>query len=68
VFQWKKVTRIFVGSSAFVCLLMVGLWSLPESGPVAHYANYVDVLAASQPAENLAAQGIWPTNLPEPLK
>lgn len=58
VFEWKRVTRVFVGTAAAICLLLTGLIIRPQSNSLQHHATYVDVLAEAHPTENLLAQGI----------
>ena len=64
-FQWKRVTQVFVGSAAVICLFLTGMMVVPRSASAPSHATYLDVLAEAQPTENLAAQGISRLDNPE---
>ncbi len=64
-FQWKRVTQVFVGSAAVICLLLTGIMVVPRTAAAPSHATYLDVLAEAHPTENLAAQGIARFDNPE---
>ena len=55
----KKLTQVFVAAAAAICLLLGIVLQAPvsSSGPQVS-GNYADVLARSNPTENLTAIGI----------
>src|SRR5258708_5153965 len=54
----RKLTQVFVGAAAAVCLLFAMIEVVPGVyGPEVH-GSYVDVLSAAHPADNLASLGI----------
>jgi hypothetical protein len=59
ILRVRKLTQIFVAAAAAICLFLGIALQVPVStnGPAVR-GNYVDVLAAANPAENLAAVGI----------
>ncbi len=57
MFRFKKLSQVFVGLAAALCLLMTGVTVMWTPSPQQH-ASYVDVLAEAHPAENVAALGI----------
>src|SRR5271155_1441437 len=63
----RKLTQVFVGAAAAVCLLFAMIEVVPAAGsrPEVH-ASYVDALAAAHPADNLAALGIVPRDTVDP--
>lgn len=61
----KRVSQVFVGSAAVICLCLGGFMVSPRSPGALHPATYVDELAAAHPTENLAAQGIVKLENPE---
>ena len=52
----RKLTQVFVGAAAAVCLLFAMIQVVPNRAELA--GTYVDVLADDLPMENLAALGI----------
>ncbi len=67
----RKLTQVFVGAAAAVCLLFAMIQAVPSgSRPEMHanyvHASYVDALAAAHPADNLAAVGIVPQDIADP--
>ena len=62
----KRLTRVFVGASAAVCLLFGMLEVIPGSSRAEVRGSYVDVLAAAHPADNLSSLGIAPHDSSEP--
>jgi hypothetical protein len=67
----RKLTQIFVGAAAAVCLLFAMVQVVPggsRSEVHANYvhASYVDALAAAHPPDNLAAVGIVPHDTADP--
>lgn len=60
----KRLSRIFAGSAAVICLLLTGIMVAP-SRTTSQPASYLDVLAEALPLDNLAAQGIAHTDHPE---
>jgi len=55
----KKLTHLFVATSAAICLLLGIMLRVPASTDTQMVReNYVDALAAANPPENLAAVGI----------
>jgi hypothetical protein len=65
-FRFRRVTQVFVGSAAVLCLLIAGVSTVAPSkpGPQLH-GTYLDALAEAHPAESLAAQGIVHSDLSE---
>lgn len=68
VFAWRRVTQVFVGSAAVICLVFAGFMVLPQQSSSARQATYVDVLAEAHPTENLMAQGISRVEVPDGSK
>lgn len=64
-FRLKRVSQVFVGSAAVICLCLGGFMVAPRSQGTLHPATYVDELAAAHPTENLAAHGIVRWENPE---
>ncbi len=64
-FRLKRVSQMFAGSAAVICLCLGGFMVLPRSQGTLHPATYVDELAAAHPTENLAAHGIVRWENPE---
>lgn len=62
----RKLTQVFVGAAAALCLLFAMIEVVPGSGRGELHGTYVDVLAAAHPADNLTALGIVPHDTPEP--
>jgi hypothetical protein len=62
----RKLTRMFVGAAAAVCLLVTMIEVIPGSSRPEVHGSYVDVLAAAHPADNLTALGIAPHDSAEP--
>ncbi len=56
----RKLTQVFVGAAAAVCLLFAMIQVVPARSRPEVHASYVDALAAAHPADNLAALGIVP--------
>jgi hypothetical protein len=54
----RKLTQIFVGAAAAVCLLFAMVQVVPSASRPEMHASYVDALAAAHPADSLAALGI----------
>lgn len=62
-FRFRRLTQLFVGSAAAICLLIAGVTTIrPNPAPSLH-GTYLDVLAEAHPVETLAAQGIVHTDL-----
>lgn len=53
----RKLTQVFVGAAAAVCLVFAMIEVIPGSRNDIH-GSYVDVLAAAHPADNISALGI----------
>ena len=53
----RKLTQLFVAAAAALCLLLAMVQVVPPSHHELH-GTYIDILAESQPADNLAALGI----------
>lgn len=62
----RKLTQVFVGAAAAVCLLFAMIQVVPGGSRPEVHANYVDALAAAHPADNLAALGIVPKDTADP--
>lgn len=60
VLRVRKLTQVFVGAAAAVCLLFAMIQVVPAGSRPEVHASYVDALAAAHPADNLAALGIDP--------
>ena len=56
----RKLTQVFVGAAAAVCLLFAMIEVVPAVTRPEVHASYVDALAAAHPADNLASLGIVP--------
>jgi hypothetical protein len=54
----RKLTQVFVGAAAAVCLLFAMIEVIPGAASPEIHGSYVDVLAAANPADNIAALGI----------
>ncbi|HME08598.1 MAG TPA: hypothetical protein VKG25_16195 [Bryobacteraceae bacterium] len=54
----QRVTRLILAGAAVACVAMIAAVSVPRPGIHESHATYTDVLAASHPAESLAALGI----------
>ena len=61
----RKLTQIFVGAAAAVCLLVAMIEVVPLTGSEVR-GSYVDVLVAANPADNLASLGIVPRDTNDP--
>ncbi len=58
-FKFRRLTQLFVGTAAAICLLIAGLsTALPSTNGKLPHGSYLDVLAEAVPADSLAAQGI----------
>jgi hypothetical protein len=66
VWRLKRTAQLSVAGAAAACLLMAATLALPVFQGRALHSSYVDVLAESQPDENLAALGIVRENPAEP--
>src|SRR5438105_15118660 len=65
-FRFRRLTQIFVGAAAVLCLLIAGVSTvMPGQQGASAHATYLDVLAEAQPPDNLAAQGIAPSDAGE---
>jgi len=63
----RKLTQVFVGTSAAISLLFAMFLVVPGSSSRTElHGTYVDVLAAAHPADNLTALGIAPHDTAEP--
>jgi len=62
----RKLTQVFVGAAAAVCLLFAMIQVVPGGARPEVNASYVDALAAAHPADNLAALGIAPKDSADP--
>lgn len=56
----RKLTQVFVGAAAAVCLVFAMLEAIPGSSRSEVHGSYIDVLAASHPVDGLGALGIVP--------
>ena len=61
----RKLTQVFVGAAAAVCLLVAMIEVVPLTGSEVR-GSYVDVLAEAHPADNLASLGIVPRDTNDP--
>lgn len=52
-FRLKRVTQVFVGAAALMCLLFTGIMVVPQSAGTTQ-ATYLDALAEAHPADVLA--------------
>ncbi len=62
----RKLTHVFVGAAAAVCLLFAMIEIVPGASRPELHGTYVDVLAAAHPADNLAALGIVARDASDP--
>lgn len=53
----RKLTQVFVGAAAAVCLLFAMIEVIPGARNDIR-GSYIDVLAAAHPADNISALGI----------
>ncbi len=60
----KRLTRVFVGAAAAICLLFGMIEVIPGSSRGEVRGSYVDVLAAAHPSDNLTAIGIAHSDTP----
>jgi hypothetical protein len=58
VFRVKRLTQLFVAAAAAICVAFAIFLAVPSSESPTINGNYVEVLAETNPAENLAALGI----------
>jgi len=56
----RKLTQVFVGAAAALCLLFAMIEVVPNSTHADIHGTYVDMLAATHPVDNLSALGIAP--------
>src|SRR5437588_9719661 len=56
-FRFRRVTQVFVGAAAVLCLLIAGISTVIQPGTQLG-GTYLDALAEAHPPENLAALGI----------
>lgn len=54
----RKLTQVFVGAAAAVCLLFAMIEVVPGSSRPEVHGSYIDVLAAAHPVDNITALGI----------
>ncbi len=54
----RRVTGLILAGAACACVAMVAAVNVPHAATHESHATYTDVLAASHPAESLAALGI----------
>ena len=64
----RKLTQVFVGAAAAICLLFATIEVVPGSARPEPGGSYLDVLAAAHPSDNLAGLGIVARDTPEPTK
>jgi hypothetical protein len=62
----RKLTQVFVGAAAAVCLLFAMIEVVPGVARPDVHGSYVDALAAAHPADNLASLGIVPRDGADP--
>jgi len=62
VFRVKRLTQVFVAAAAAICIAFGIFLAVPNSDNPPINGNYVEVLAETNPAENLAALGIRTDN------
>jgi hypothetical protein len=62
----RKLTQVFVGAAAAVCLLFAMVQVVPGVSRPEVHASYVDALAAAHPADSLASLGIVPHDSADP--
>jgi hypothetical protein len=62
----RKLTQVFMGAAAALCLLFAMIEVVPSSATPEMHGTYVDMLAATHPADNLTALGIAPRDPTEP--
>ena len=54
----RKLTQVFVGAAAAVCLVFAMIEVIPGSSRAEVHGSYIDVLAAAHPVDNITALGI----------
>lgn len=58
-FRFRRVTQVFVGVAAVLCLLIAGVSTVtPSTSGQPLHGTYLDALAAAHPDDSLAALGI----------
>lgn len=60
ILRVRKLTQVFVGAAAAVCLLFAMIQVVPGSYRPEVNGSYVEGLAAAHPADSLASLGIVP--------
>jgi len=58
VLRIGRLTKVFVAAAAAICVVFALLLAVPSSDNSILNGNYVDLLAETHPAENLAPLGI----------
>lgn len=58
ILRIRRLTQVFVAAAAAICVVFATYMVLPHSDTSVLNGNYVDILAESHPAENLAPLGI----------
>ena len=58
VLRVRRLTQVFVAAAAAICMVFALFLTVPGSDNSGLNGNYVDLLAESHPAENLAPLGI----------
>src|SRR5882724_7954595 len=66
VLRIRKLTQVFVGAAAAVCLLFGMIEVVPGLSGSDERGSYVDVLAEAHPADNLSSLGIAPHESTDP--
>jgi len=58
VMRIRRLTQVFVAAAAAICVVFALFLAIPSSDNPVLNGNYVDLLAETHPAENLAPLGI----------
>ena len=58
VLRIRRLTQVFVAAAAAICVVFALFLAVPSSDNSILNGNYVDLLAETHPAENLAPLGI----------
>jgi hypothetical protein len=58
VVRIRRLTKVFVAAAAAICMVFALFLAVPASDSSILNGNYVDLLAETHPAENLAPLGI----------
>src|SRR5689334_7579806 len=58
IIRVKKLTQVFVGAAAAICLLLAAIQVTPGRHRAGSRGTYIDMLTEAHPSDNLASLGI----------